>query len=133
MSDRAAEEPIIVASELAPAKFVHDELRAHHASGFVLDRDIRDHAACHRARRLGVRIGLEQPADPQLQLGAVVVHVRRRPLALRLAALDRHPVVGVRFEQLEPFLEPTLVEQVRLVIEEALGACQQCAHVSALR
>jgi hypothetical protein len=54
---------------------------------------------------------------PQQQL--VLVHQRRREPRIGLAPFQRHPVVAVVGEQIEPFLEAVLVDQPRLVHDEA--------------
>ena len=39
-------------------------------------------------------------------------------MRVRLPRLERHPVMAVRGEEVEPFVEPTLVEEERLVVDE---------------
>ena len=55
-------------------------------------------------------------ADPEQQL--VLVHQRGGEPGIGLAPFDRHPVVTILGEQVEPVVELLLVEQARLVHDE---------------
>ena len=54
-----------------------------------------------------------------LQQQLVLVHQRGRQPRIGLAPFERHPVAAVVGEQIEPFLEPVLVDQPGLVHDEA--------------
>ena len=59
-----------------------------------------------------------QPLDPDGEQQLVLVHQRRGEPRIGLAPFQRHPVDAVLGEQVEPFVEPVLVDQPRLADDE---------------
>ena len=73
-------------------------------------------AAAPRLLREGA-VALE-PLDPDGEQHLVLVHQRGGEPRIGLAPLQRHPVDAVLGEQIEPFVEPVLVDQPRLADDE---------------
>src|SRR5215831_17406916 len=74
-----------------------------------------------------------EPLDPDGEQQLVLVHQRGRQLWIGLAPLQRHPIDAVIGEQIEPFVQPMLVDQPRLVddkIDKLL--ISRCLHGSPL-
>ena len=59
-----------------------------------------------------------EPLDADGQQQLVLVHQRGGQPRIGLAPLQRHPIDAVVGEQIEPFLQPVLVDQPRLVDDE---------------
>ena len=69
-------------------------------------------------RLLRERARALEPLHPEPEHEEVLVEERGHEVRVRLARLERHPVVTVRGEEGEPFVEPARVEQERLVVDE---------------
>ena len=55
---------------------------------------------------------------PEAEHEHVLVEEGGHEPRIGLTGLERHPVAPVRREELEPFVEPALVEEARLVVDE---------------
>src|SRR4029453_2324470 len=82
--------------------------------------DIGDLVHRTRSRRPGVGSRVLELADADLEQPAIVVDDRRRGQRVRLARLKRNPVRRVIGEEAEPLVEPPVIEQPRLVVQELL-------------
>ena len=69
-------------------------------------------------RLLRERAHALEALHPQPEHEEVLVEQRGHEDRVRLPRLERHPVVAVRGEEIEPFVEPTLVEEGSLVVDE---------------
>ena len=67
---------------------------------------------------------MPQPLEADVHHPLVVVEQRRAALGAHLVGLERHPIDAVLGEQVAPFLEAPLVEQLHLVDEEFLDRAQ---------
>src|SRR5215475_8567982 len=62
-----------------------------------------------------------KPADASLKQPPIVIHQRNSVMRTGLVRFARDPVLGILREQRQPFVEPRLVEQARLVDEKVLA------------